>query len=72
MNWISRVKSVLVGRTIKDVRFLSTDEALAIGWASCPVVIVLDDGQLLIPSMDPEGNGPGVLFTTYRDFPVVG
>jgi hypothetical protein len=32
------------------------------GWGSIGFAIILDDGQVLIPSSDPEGNSPGHVF----------
>jgi hypothetical protein len=56
----------VVGKTITSVRQLSEDEAEGMGWDNCggavPVVFMLNDGSCLIPSQDPEGNGPGHIF----------
>jgi len=56
----------VVGKTITSVRQLSEDEAEGMGWDNCgravPVVFMLNDGSCLIPSQDPEGNGPGHVF----------
>lgn len=53
----------LVGRTIKAVRPLKRSELEDMYWeedsGSIGFAIILDDGQVLIPSSDPEGNGPG-------------
>jgi hypothetical protein len=32
------------------------------GWGGVPMVIILSDGTAIVPSADPEGNGPGHLF----------
>ena len=56
-----------VGRRIVEVRVMSNEELEAEGWGdwqqfgSVPV-FVLDDGTLIYPSRDAEGNGPGELF----------
>lgn len=55
---------VLVGRKIKSVRYLSAEEAENLGWYSRSVVIELDNGTLIWPSSDDEGNNAGALFTT--------
>lgn len=57
----------LVGRRIVDMRPMTRAEAAAEGWDlgrlhGAPTVLVLDDGTLVYPSRDPEGNGPGALF----------
>ena len=55
--------SALIGRKIIDVRPLSPEEMAREGWKDePPIVLVLDKGELLYPSRDPEGNGPGALF----------
>ena len=55
-----------LGRTIVSARAITDEEMKAEAWEprygmSC-TVLVLDDGSLLYPSQDPEGNGPGCLF----------
>ena len=50
---------------------MTNEEAERDGWGigrhGPPPVIVLDDGTLLYPSRDPEGNGPGALFGASPD-----
>lgn len=54
-----------VGRRIVEVRPMTPEELKDVGWdwggAYVPIVI-LDDGSILYPSTDPEGNGPGAIF----------
>ena len=57
----------LVGRTIVDVRYLSTKEKNAQGWFKSAPVLVLDDGSMLYPSRDDEGNDGGALFIQFAD-----
>ena len=56
----------IVGKTITSVRQLREDEVEGMGWdiygGQVPVVFMLNDGSCLIPSQDPEGNGPGHVF----------
>jgi hypothetical protein len=56
----------LIGRRIVEVRPLTEKEFAREGWdldVNCrPPALVLDDGQVLFPARDPEGNGPGALF----------
>jgi hypothetical protein len=56
--------SVLVGRKIKAVRYLFEDEADGLGWSNRSIIIELDNGVLVWPSQDDEGNDAGALFTT--------
>jgi len=55
--------SEFVGRKITEVRHMTQKEAEAVGFDSpdCAIVMVLDNGLLMFPQQDPEGNGPGVL-----------
>ena len=56
----------LVGRTITETREMTVAEGEVEGWEfghhGPPMVLVLDDGTILYPSRDTEGNGPGELF----------
>lgn len=56
----------LVGARVATVRQLTTTELADLGWEDYDhdfaVVLFLDNGKALIPSRDPEGNGPGHLF----------
>ena len=70
-RWTGYAAEKLVGRTIKNVRYLSDDEKETLDWDSGSLVIELDDGNSIFPSADDEGNGPGALFTTYDDLPTI-
>ena len=59
-KWVDYAKERLVGRTIVRVRYLQ-DEEMADDWWSRALVIELDDGSLLLPSRDNEGNDGGAL-----------
>lgn len=55
----------LIGRKIMAIRPISKKELEAEGWDdrhSATCVLLLDNGTLLYPSQDDEGNGPGTLF----------
>ena len=54
----------LTGRRIVEVRTMSKRELEAEGWPPDQTVpvLVLDNGAILFPSRDEEGNGPGALF----------
>ena len=67
-QWSSIAKTVLVGRTIVGARYLSFEEADRLGWNSRSVVFELDNGVLIFPSRDDEGNDAGSLFTTHPTF----
>jgi len=58
--------NTIVGRKIVAVRPITQGEVDREGWSdwgrlNVPV-IVLDDGAILFPSRDEEGNGPGEIF----------
>lgn len=56
----------LEGRTIEQVRELKEEEYTLFGWTPSAsqrgLVFILDNGQVMVPSMDPEGNAPGHIF----------
>lgn len=64
-KYVSKQYGALVGRTIKEIRPMYEEELKNFDWddySSTPLVIILDDGTVLIPSSDPEGNQAGHLF----------
>lgn len=60
--WSEKARKELVGRKIAYVRYLTKEEMDALGWTKSVLVIRLDDGTLLFPSMDDEGNDGGAMF----------
>lgn len=70
-RWTKIAKDMLEGRTIKKVRYLSVSEMEDLGWYNRCVVIVLDDGNIIYPSRDDEGNDAGSLFTMNSDNPTL-
>lgn len=51
----------LIGKKIVDVRYITKEEMKESYWYSrCPVLI-LDDGTIILPLSDDEGNEGGVL-----------
>ncbi len=62
-RWTTIAEKQLKGKTIVKVRYMTIKEAYAMGWDQRPVVMQLDDGNLIIPSSDDEGNNAGSLFT---------
>ena len=72
-QWQKKLKKHLVGRTIVKVEWLSpkrTDKLL--GWANQPCEIYLDNGTILTPSADDEGNDAGAIFTNIKEMSVLG
>jgi hypothetical protein len=70
-HWTDIAKDQLLNRKIVDVRYLSQEEADDLDWTERPVVIHLDDGNLIYASADDEGNGAGALFTNNQKNPVL-
>jgi len=63
-RWNTEARSVLVGRTIAKVQYMDDSWADQLGfddYMARPVMIQLDDGTLLIPLRDDEGNGGGAI-----------
>jgi hypothetical protein len=74
LRWEDTASRLLVGRTITRVRYLTRGELAVKGWNNACVVLELDDGTILFPSMDDEGNNGGALFTNIAAcdaFPVI-
>jgi len=62
--WDDAAKSILLGKKIIDVRYMTAKEADASGLSCRPIVMWLDDGTQIFPMMDDEGNDAGALCTT--------
>jgi hypothetical protein len=69
--WVEIAKSQLLDRKIVEVRYLTDDEMDGLGWSQKCVVMVLDDGNIIFPSRDDEGNDAGSLFTTNEEHPTL-
>ncbi len=53
----------VVGKKIVSIRKLTKEELEAEGWNDySAIALVLDDGTLIYPSCDEEGNNPGQFF----------
>lgn len=54
----------MVGKTVEQVRMLTSTEIEEMGWytgGEVPFVVFFTDGTYIIPMRDEEGNGPGAL-----------
>jgi len=71
IRWTKIAQDMLFGKKVTGVRYLSDEEMEEMGWDQKCVVIELDDGNLIYPSQDDEGNGPGALFTNSDKEPVL-
>jgi len=74
-KWTEHARKHLLGRSIIHVRYLNDKELDPLGWGKRGLVIELDNGTIIFPSKDDEGNGPGTLFGNTEDenltFPVL-
>jgi len=70
-HWTDVAKSQLLGKKIVGVRYLLDEEMENLDWDEKCVVIILDDGNMIFPSRDDEGNGAGALFTNNQANPVL-
>ena len=57
-TWNKRAE-VLVGKKIKQARYMTEAEAEEFGWYSRGIVIFFEDGSHIIPMRDDEGNDAG-------------
>lgn len=69
--WTSRIERTLVGRTIVGVQYLTVEEQKEMGWFKRPIVLILDDGNYLMPMQDDEGNDGGALATGYKNLQTI-
>ena len=63
-EWRKRASTLLVGRTIREVRYLTDAETEANDWHASPLLIIFDDGSWIYPMSDDEGNMAGALATS--------
>lgn len=60
-RWLAKAAEVLCGRKIVNVRYMRESESEMLGWYSKSLVLTLDDGTLIFPSADDEGNDAGAI-----------
>ena len=75
-QWTEHARQHLQGRTIVKVEYMEDDEARELDWSELPLVLTLDDGTVLVPMRDDEGNGAGTISCQKADgtplgFPVL-
>ena len=61
-KWNLEAAECLLGRTVVYVRYMTEAEAAKWDWDCRPVLIKFDNGLILIPAADDEGNNGGALF----------
>jgi hypothetical protein len=74
-QWTNTASSLMLGRKVTGVRYLTSSEAKDLDWYSRSIVITLSaKGKPDIhvyPSRDDEGNDAGALFTTDEKEPTL-
>ena len=71
-KWEKLVSKHLVGKKIVKIKWLSANETEEIyGWDQQPCEIYLDDGTILTPRSDDEGNESGAIGTNLVDLPII-
>lgn len=75
-RWVEYAQDHLLNKKIVAVRYMTHAEMAKIGWYCRCVVFQLDDGTIIFPSRDDEGNDAGALFGQGTDgesltFPVL-
>ena len=75
-RWDETANTVLKGKKIVRVEYMSTKETKSYGWYKRPVTFTLDDNTRIIAMADDEGNDAGVLAYLNKDvdsvLPVLG
>ena len=61
-HWTDKFQ-FLIGSKIIKVDYMSDKDADELGWDDRPIQIHLDNGAILSPQCDDEGNNGGALFT---------
>ncbi len=62
LRWRTEAEKHLLGRKIIDVRWMTDDEQDGFAWQNAALMLLLDNGTVIWPSADDEGNDAGALF----------
>lgn len=60
-NELEDLLKSIVGQRITDVRKMTDEEANEMYWSNPPYIVTLENGIIIIPQIDPEGNDGGTL-----------
>ena len=71
-RWTEHARQHLQGRTIVQVEYMEDEEARDLDWSELPLVLTLDDGTVLVPMRDDEGNGAGAVSCQKSDGTALG
>ena len=70
-KWLRQINKVLLDRRIVKIRYMSKKEAEEMEWERRSIVLELDDGNIIYPSMDDGGNDGGALLTNDEELSVI-
>lgn len=59
--WNNYSRKHLLNKKIIEVRYLTDEEKEMLGWYGRALILILEDGTLIFPSTDDEGNDAGAL-----------
>lgn len=65
--WTEKIAKHLVGKKIVKVEYFPKDMMEDMMWHSRPITLHLDDGSIIAPQKDDEGNDGGAMLTTFKD-----
>jgi hypothetical protein len=71
LKWIKKISSLLVGKKIVKIQYMTEKVAEEQGWYRRPIQIKLEDGTWLTPSQDDEGNDGGSIYTNIEQLPII-
>jgi len=69
--WNDRARKMLLGHRVTAVSYLTAKETERLGWDRRSLAITFDNGVTVFAAQDDEGNGPGALFTSDKDTPIL-
>ena len=66
-KWEDKIAKQLVGRKIVKIRYMTPEESKESCWYYQPILLILDDGTVLCPQSDDEGNEAGSICVINND-----
>lgn len=70
--FLKDIRQLLVGKTITKITLMTLKQSEdEMAWYSRPILIHLNDGTIIYPTVDSEGNDAGCLFTNNEKLPCI-
>lgn len=60
-KWTTKAAKALIGKKIVKVQYMTKKNAEDLDWYQRPLILQLDDGSIIFPQADDEGNDGGAL-----------